>query len=142
MTIVGFNFTKIEAEKKDLIKGKININNNVSINKVEEKDLSLGNQKQKVLKFTFEFLAKYDPDAGAIILTGDVLFMDDTKKIKEILDGWKKDKKLPKEIMPNILNTIMSKCNIQALILSEQINLPPPIPLPKLQQAQAAEKKS
>jgi len=94
MTIVGFNFTKIEAEKKDLIKGKININNNVSINKVEEKDLALGNQKQKVLKFTFEFIAKYDPNVGFIKFTGDVLFMDDSKKIKEILDGWKKDKKL------------------------------------------------
>jgi hypothetical protein len=52
------------------------------------------------------------------------------------LDGWKKDKKLPKEIMPVILNTVLNKCNIQALILSEQINLPPPIPMPKLQSAQ------
>jgi len=132
MTVVGFNFTKLEAEKKELIKGKININNNVAINKVEEKDLSLGNQKQKVLKFTFEFIAKYEPDIGQIKFIGDVLFMDETKKVKEILDGWKKDKKLPKEVMPQILNTVMNKCNIQALVLSEQINLPPPIPLPKL----------
>lgn len=140
MTIVGFNFTKIEAEKKEMIKGKININNNVHINQVEEKDLSLGNQKQKVLAFNFEFIAKYDPNIGSIKFTGDVLSMDDVKTTKEILDGWKKNKKLPKEIMPNILNTIMSKCNIQALILSEQINLPSPIPLPKLQAAQPAEK--
>ena len=141
MTIVGFNFTKIEAEKKEMIKGKININNNVHINKVEEKDLSLGSQKQKVLTFNFEFTAKYDPNIGSIKFTGDVLFMDDIKKIKEILDGWKKNKKLPKEIMPSILNTVLNKCNIQALILSELINLPPPIPLPKLQAAQPEEKK-
>ena len=141
MTIVGFNFTKIEAEKKDIIKGKININNNVHINKVEEKDLALGNQKQKVLSFTFEFVAKYDPNVGSIRFTGDVLFMDDSKKVKELLDGWKKDKKLPKEIMPPILNTVLNKCNIQALILSDLINLPPPIPMPKLQAAQAPEKK-
>ena len=141
MTIVGFNFTKIEGEKKDMIKGKININNNVHINKVEEKDLALGNQKQKVLSFNFEFIAKYDPNIGSIKLTGNVLYMEDSKKVKDILDGWKKDKKLPKEVMPNILNTVLNKCNIQALILSEQINLPPPIPLPKLQAAQAPEKK-
>ena len=140
MTIVGFNFTKIEAEKKEMIKGKININNNVHINNVEEKDLSLGNQKQKVLTFNFEFTAKYDPNIGSIKFTGDVLFMDDVKQIKEILDGWKKGKKLPKEIMPSILNTVLNKCNIQALILSELINLPPPIPLPKLQAAQPEEK--
>jgi len=139
MTIVGFNFTKIEAEKNETLKGKVNINNNVNIRKVEEKDFALGNQKQKVLSFTFEFVAKYDPNIGSIKLTGDVLFMDDAKKVKEILDGWKKDKKLPKEIMPNILNTALTKCNIQALILSEQINLPPPIRMPKLEPAEKQE---
>ena len=136
MTIVGFNFTKIDAEKKDFVKGKININNNVSITKVDEKSLSLGNDKQKVLSFTFEFISKYNPDIGNISLIGDVLFMDESKKVKEILDGWKKNKKLPKEIMTNILNTILNKCNIQALILSEQVNLPPPIPFPKVQVGQ------
>ncbi len=142
MTIVGFNFKKIDAEKKELIKGKININNNVAIKEVKEKDFALGNQKQKVLNFTFEFVSKYDPNIGAIKLTGDLLFMDDSKKAKEILDGWKKDKKLPKEVMTQILNTVLNRCNIQALIISEQINLPPPIPLPKLQVGQPAQKKT
>ena len=136
MTIVGLNFTKIEAEKKELVKGKININNNVSINKVEEKKLSLATEKQKIIAFTFEFISKYDPNVGFIKITGDVLYMESANKVKEILDGWKKDKKLPKEIMATILNSVLTKCNIQALILSEQINLPPPIPLPKLQVGQ------
>ena len=136
MTIVSFNFTKIEAEKRELSKGKININNNVTIEKVEEKDLSLGNQKQKVLSFTFEFTSKYSPNAGSIKLNGNVLYMEDSKKVKEILDGWKKDKKIPKEIMTKILNVILNKSNVQALILSEHVNLPPPIPLPKVQVGQ------
>jgi len=141
MTIVGFNFTKLEAEKKDMVKGKININNNVSIKNVEEKKISLANEKQKVINFNFEFLAKYDPDVGSIKFTGEVLYMDTSSKVKEILDGWKKDKKLPKELMPIILNTVLNKCNIQALIISDQINLPPPIPMPKLQAGQAEQKK-
>ena len=136
MVIVVFNFTKIDAEKKDIPKGKININNNVAITQVEEKKFFLGSEKQKVLGFTFEFMAKYNPDIGFIKFIGDVLYMADSKKVKEILDGWKKDKTLPKELMPSILNTVMNKCNIQALILSEQINLPPPIRLPKLQMEQ------
>jgi hypothetical protein len=136
MTIVGFNFAKIDAEKKEAAKGKISINNNVVIKTVEEKKISLSNDKQKVLSFNYEFIAKYDPDVGSIKIYGDVLFMETTAKAKEILDGWKKDKSLPKEIMPPVLNTILNKCNVQALILSEQVNLPPPIPLPKLQPAQ------
>ena len=136
MTIIGFNYSKIEAEKRELAKGKININNNVSISKVDENKLALGNEKQKVLSFTFEFIAKYDPNIGSIKLTGEVLYMGDPNKVKEILSEWKKSKKLPKDIMPNILNTVLNKCNIQALILSERMNLPPPVQLPKLQVVQ------
>src|SRR3989338_7332504 len=133
MTIISFNFTKIEAEKKETGKGKINISNNVAITDVGEKDLSLGNEKQKVLSFTFEFTSKYEPNVGSIKLVGDVLYMDESKKVKQILDDWKKDKKLPKEIMAGILNTILNRSNVQALILSQDVNLPPPILLPKVQ---------
>ncbi len=136
MAIVGFNFTKIEAERLEAAKGKINVSNNVTISKVEEKNLALGNDKQKVLAFTFEFTSNYEPKVGQIKLTGETLFMDDSKKAKEVLDGWKKEKKLPKEIMTGIINAILGKCNIQSLILSEQVNLPAPIPLPRVQSAQ------
>ena len=133
MTIVGFDFTKIDAEKKAPIKGKISINNNVAIKNVEEQNLHLGNEKQNAIKFQFEFTSKYDPGIGAITLGGDIIFMGDPKKVKEILDGWKKDKKLPKDISANILNNVLTRCNVQALILSRDLNLPSPIPLPKVQ---------
>ncbi|MBI2107541.1 hypothetical protein HYT54_00270 [Candidatus Woesearchaeota archaeon] len=137
--IAGFNFTKISAERSDLIKGKVDINNNVSIKNVEETDLSLGKQKQKALKFTFEFTSKYEPSFGAIILEGDILFLDDPKAVKDIMASWQKDKKIPKEIMLGLLNTVLAKCNVQALILSQEINMPPPIPMPNVS-AQAQEK--
>lgn len=132
MTIVGFNFTKITAEKKEGNKGKVSINNNVSIEKVEEKSLSLSSQKQKVVNFSFKFTTNYSPSAGKIVLDGGVLYMDDSDKVKSIIDDWKKSKKLPKDTMTKILNTILNKSNIQSLILSEQVGLPPPVPLPKV----------
>jgi len=136
MTVVSFNFTKIQAEKKEAGKGKINISNNITIENVEEKDLALGTQKQKVLNFGFKFTSTYGPDIGNIKLNGNVLYSEDAKKVKEILDGWKKDKKLPKDTMTKVLNVVLNKSNIQALILSEHVNLPPPIPLPKVQTEQ------
>jgi hypothetical protein len=42
--------------------------------------------------------------------------------------------------MENILNSILTKCNIQALILSQDVNLPSPIPLPKVRQEPEAKK--
>ncbi len=132
MKSVGFNFNKINVEKKNIGKGKVNISNNVAIKNIEQKDISLGKSKQDALKFTFEFTSKYEPGLGSILLGGDVLYLTDSQKSKEILDGWKKDKKVPKDIMAGILNTVLAKCNIQALILSQEVNLPPPIPLPKV----------
>ena len=138
--IVGFGFTKLSAERKEAAKGKIDINNNVTIKNVEEADISFGDNKQNVIKFIFEFTSKYEPSVGIILFEGELLYMEDPKKTKEILTSWKKDKKVPKELMAGLLNTILTKCNVQALILSQQVNLPPPIPLPQVHINAPAEK--
>ncbi|MBI4452929.1 hypothetical protein HY637_05855 [Candidatus Woesearchaeota archaeon] len=139
--IVGFSFTKLSAEKGQTAKGKIDISNNVSIKDIQEDDFSLGkDKKQNVLRFVFEFTSKYEPDVGSILFEGELLYMEELKKSREILSDWKKDKKLPKELMEGLLNTVLTKCNVQALILSQQVNLPPPIPLPKVQVNAPADK--
>ena len=139
--IVGFGFNKLSAERKEAPKGKIDINNNVTVKDVQEADdVTLGNDKQNVLRFVFEFTSKYDPSIGIILFEGEVLYLEDSNKSKEILSSWKKDKKLPKELMAGLLNTILTKCNVKALILSQEINLPPPIPMPKVQMAVESDK--
>ena len=84
------------------------------------------------MKFNFAFACVYDPKVGEISLAGEVFWLDKEENVKKILSGWKKDKKVPKEVSVPILNTVLQKCNIQALMLSRYINLPPPIPLPKV----------
>ena len=133
MSIVGFGFTRMEVTKKEGASGKVNISNNVTVKSVTEKDLSLGKSKENGLVFTFAFMSKYDPDIGSIILEGELIALEDNKKAKEILAEWKKNKKIPKEAMADVLNTVLAKCNIKALILSQEVNLPPPIPLPRIQ---------
>ena len=132
MTVIGTNFTKIVVEKKGAVKGKVSIANNVAIDDVKETDIAIGSAKQKALKFTFEFTAKYEPKLGEIILNGELIFLEKPEKIKEIAEEWKKSKKVPKEVMAGILNNILQKCNIEALILSREIGLPPPVQLPKV----------
>jgi hypothetical protein len=132
MPIVGFNFTKINVERKGAIKGKLNISNNVALKDVKERDLALGGAKQKGISFVFDFNSKYGPDVGHISLAGEILYIGDTAKVDSILAEWKKDKRVSKDVMTAVLNTALTKCNIQALILSQEINLPPPIPLPKV----------
>ena len=132
MPIVGFNFERVSGEKKNIISKEVKIRNNASITNILEEKLPIEGSKGEVLKFNFEYITSYEPEIGEIELKGHVLYLDDTKKIKEILKSWKKDKKIPQELMQQLLNTIIRRSSIKALTLSEELNLPPQIPLPKL----------
>ena len=132
MAIIGFNFTKMHVERKAPIAGKISVKNNVSIKDVEKNDFNFGKVKQTGLKFTFEFTVDYEPKIADILLEGEVIDLQDEKRADAIVKEWKKSKKLEPAIMTTILNTVLSKANVQALIMSKDMNLPPPIPLPKV----------
>lgn len=132
MTIVGFNFEKIQAEKNLNLQGNIKIRNNLNIVEVAQEKFPI-QKSQDVLKFTFEYLIEYLEDIGQIKIAGHVLFMDDPKKTKEVLNYWKTQKKVTDDVMQQIINTILFRCNIKALSLSQEVNLPPHIPLPLLE---------
>ena len=130
MPIIGFNFDKISAQRLNNLKGKVNINHTVNITDVKREEINL-DKKQDVLKFEFEFKVDYLPDIGNISLIGSVLYMDDSKKLKEYEESWKKNKKIPSNLTTSIINTILVKSNVKALILSQDINLPPQVQLPR-----------
>lgn len=131
--VIGFNFAKIEAERSPAVTGKISIKNNVQIKEIESADLFLGKNKQAGIRFRFEYTSTYEPKAGKIVLTGDLLAVEEEAKAKEIVDDWKKSKKLNPEVMAHVLNNVLNKCNIQAIILSREIALPAPVQLPRVQ---------
>ena len=130
MPILGINFTKIQAERKTPIQGKININNNIAINDVKKHELKL--QGQDSLKVEFEFTAKFEPNIGDIIITGDTIIVNQPKKIEEILAQFKKDKRLPADILAQVMNNLLTKCNIEALIIGREVGLPPTLNMPKV----------
>jgi len=132
MTILSFNFNEIIAKKATGVKGKIKISNNMSIKGLEEFDLKLGKKAQKALKIKFLFEAKYEPKLGEISLGGELIYLNEEKKVKEIQTEWKKNKSIPKDVMPEIMGHVLKKCNIESLVMSREINLPSPIPLPKV----------
>jgi hypothetical protein len=132
MAIVGFEFTKIDVQKQETAKGKINISNNVGIIDIKKSDLQLGKTKQNGIKFLFEYKSLYEPGFAKIEIGGTIMYLTDEKDSKEILQGWEKEKKIKKEVAEKIINSILTRCNIQSIILSNTVNLPPPVPMPKV----------
>ncbi len=145
MAIIGFSFTKISGERLNAPDGKIEINNNATIKDVQPAEFTIGKSKQNGVRFIFQFSSMYNPSVANIELTGEVLYLDEPKKVAEILKSWKKKEKLSKELLAEVLNTAMAKSNIEALILSKELNLPPPLQLPRISesssQASASEAK-
>ena len=132
MSIIGLNIKKMLVEKNEAAKGKISVNNNIKITEVKDVEFSLGKSDQAALGFGFEFTCKYEPKVGEILIAGDVVVLDDKKNTEKILKDWKKNKKVDRDARNKVIINILNKCNIQALILSRDVNLPPPIPMPKL----------
>jgi len=130
--ILRLSLTKLLIEKKAQAKGKINIKSNVILKEVKLINLKLGVTDHKVLNFVWEYQAFYEPKIAEIIFNGELALLEEPEVLEKIESAWKKDKQISKEVMVQVLNSIYSKCNIEALILSKEMSLPPPVPLPKV----------
>lgn len=134
MVVVALNFRTVKAERKNLIKGQINISNTTKFKNVRKHDAGIAG-KDGAMAIDFTYTHEYSPDLGDIFLEGEILIIEEPKKIEEILKFWKTKKTLPPDTMTQVMNTIMNKCSIQSLILSSYVNLPPPIPIPQIEKS-------
>jgi hypothetical protein len=133
MTVLGLAFTKLGVEKTGPIQGSVNVQSNANIVSVDKLDVNIGTKKEEALKFIFSFTAVYQPNIAKVSIEGEIVWLDKNEEVEKILKGWKKDKKIPKEVMSPVLNAVLTKSNIEALILSRELNLPPPIQLPRVE---------
>ena len=137
MVVAAFSLTKINVERKKVVEGKVNVNSDTVLRDVVERSVNLGKTKQSGLDFVFTFTAQYLNEAKAvlasIVLEGEVLYLEEPNKIKMLLDGWKKNKTVEKEVLKQVMNTVLSKCTVEGILLSKEISLPPPINLPIVQ---------
>jgi hypothetical protein len=131
MTTVGFNFTKILVEKKNVSEQNIKIENNVGITNVQE--VNVFENKKSLIRFQFGFTCRYEPGLGSIELQGELIEFYDKEVAAKLVEGWKANKKITPEIMPVVLNNILNRSNIEAILLSREVGLPSPIALPKVE---------
>lgn len=132
MAILSFGFNKILVEKKTKASKQINIKSGLHIMDVKSSDM-IKDAKQKAFSVQFRFEVDYQPKVGTINLEGELLYLASEELAKEMEDAWNKNKSLPKEAGTVIFNRILQNCNVEALILSREINLPAPLQLPKVQ---------
>lgn len=136
MKILGFNFTKVIAEKNVDFSGKLDLKSNINISSVDKHKLDL--VKDEALKVSFSFIVDYS-GLGKVDLSGTMFLLVDPKTLKEAVKSWE-DKKLPDEIRMAIINIIMQKSSLKALQMEEDLGLPLHMPMPRLQEGSAQKK--
>ena len=132
MAVIGFSFIKFNCERKGNAKGSIEIKHNISIVNVEKTPLNMGSNTSEVLKIEFTFDVDYGESIGKISLLGDVIYTDTKEIIEETYKYFLSDKKLTQIVNEQVYKFLYSKALIKALDLSDSLNLPSPIPLPKV----------
>jgi len=142
MSVVGLTINNITAKRTNDQLGPVEIGHKVGIKNVEETDLSaLG---KKGLKVSFEFETSYTDDKkkaiGEILITGEVFYL--ANNLAELVMGWKREKKLPDDVNIVCINTVIKRCMNKAIVLAEDVNLPPPIPIPFAQKDVTQDNKS
>jgi len=129
MRIIGFNLTKILAERQEEDGQGIRVDQNIDIKDIKEEKIPITNNKALKIKFTLT--VTYSKDFGKIEFEGSIMTLPDEGEFKSIMDSWK-DKKIPENMKFGIFNFIMNKCNVKALHLEDEMGMPLHIPMPRL----------
>lgn len=141
MTVISFTFDKYNVERKKQLEVPINVENGMNITDVREENIPLSNgNKETVLRFHYEYKVDYKPNQAIIEIAGHLIYLPPKGDSKEILATWQKEKKLDKEIMQQVMNNILLRCQVKALALGQDLNLPPHIRLPSVTSGPAPKK--
>ncbi len=124
MPIKNIDITSIEGKRYTKPQEKIKnvrIDNNSSITTIKPY-----NDKEIVIEF--RYTATYG-GVGSIRIEGNIIFQGD---VKELSKKWLEDGNLPDNIASEIHTGIMRICVPEAVMISRDLKLPPPIPLPNI----------
>src|SRR3989338_9232124 len=108
MSVIGFNIKSINAylDEKNL-KGNVSVNSTPTIESVQRRDLTAIGIADAIA-IDFKFVTAYDPKAGEITMTGEILYQ--VKDAKKAIKQWNDDGK--------------------AVDLADLLRLPPPLRFP------------
>ncbi|MEA2054501.1 MAG: hypothetical protein U9O96_05225 [Candidatus Thermoplasmatota archaeon] len=125
MNIKNMNLSSIEARRYSKMQNRpmnirIDHNSTVTLFTVVKKGEA---------QVEFEYTASYGP-LGLIKFGGD--FVYEGNDAEEVAKRWNEKKNMPDEVASRIHTAIMHFCLPEAVMVSRDLRLPPPIPMPQV----------
>jgi hypothetical protein len=130
--IVGDRISRIDAQ----------INPNVGFSGFKI-DIKMGDARREGKdRLLVDYIYTLDYEKmGKIVIAGTVIEADE-KKIPQLEEAWKRDKKLPNDYMEELINIINFVGSAHGTIIARVLNVRPPIIPPKLTIGSGEEKKA
>jgi hypothetical protein len=135
MQLVGFNFTKISA-KRELKIENYSQNTNIEFLDLEKEKIDLLKDLDAI-KLTFKYSVDYthsgekEKPCAELNFEGHIVFALSKKESSDLLKSWRK-KQIPPNVQIPLFNLILKKCSPKAVYLADELNMPSPVPLPKI----------
>lgn len=132
--IVGFSIKRLNAEKHSGKRGEFNINYHSSITDVEEADVPAIDDP--IARISFELGVSYqledgDEEVATLDFEGTVLWQKDAD---DVLSHWDEEGTLEENVRAAVTNHLFRKCLTQAVGLADALELPSPVPMPRVAQ--------
>lgn len=137
MQIIGFNFTKIQAERKMQLDSNLNINTNIEFTNLEKEKVELLQKDKESIRLSFKFSIMYqkgdkkDNSEANVTFEGFMLLAAEIEESKDLLKEWKK-KQVPQNLRLPFFNSILKRCSVKALQLEDELGLPNHMPIPQI----------
>jgi len=127
--IVGERILEISGHRAETgsIKG---LNLNIGIDEVKEVD--------GVVEIIYTYTADYEDKFGLITIKGVLMAKEEDKLTKEIVDTWKRNKKIPDAYAELVLSAINYTGSANGTLLARVLGLTAPLIQPKIQVSQQA----
>lgn len=134
MKILGFNYTKLCAEKRTKVE-KPTLRTNIRFTNLEKEKSELKENEIVKMSFIYELLyttAESETEKqGEIICEGFLFVTFSKEESKDLWKLWKK-KEVSSAVKLPLFNYILRKCTTKAVLLQEEVGLPSHIPIPRL----------
>ncbi len=122
MTVSRTELLNVEAKRAGMIGQKMNIRIDINSNVSQIYYLP----EEEIARVDFRFVATYT-GLGTVNIEGRITYKGEAK---DLYEKWTETGQMPEGPAQEIHSTIMKTCMPVAVILSREVNLPPPMPLP------------
>lgn len=122
MPIVGGRITRVEAKKKEE-------------NNIEGFDMNFALENatadKTVLNVKYTCKIDYKPNVAEITVEGEMYFQEEEKKVKQLAEEFKKNKKLPNDIIEEVLAGMNYSSQAVGTLAAFALNITAPLNIPK-----------